>query len=305
MRTTARVRVLVALCVAAACTVGCAGKDDLTPTEGAVATLDGDPIAVAELERYLEGILSFPDDAEPLEGEELDRVESRLFDAFIEEEILLREAMRRGVKISDAEIDAYLGVPESDEGASAPAREAARRNLMIQKLRGAVVGVDAEASPGEVEAYLEEHRDALEADRKIVLRSLMVGTEANANRVRREILRGEMAFAEAVEVFGLTPDQGQPMEVSLADLPEEIREALSGLETGEISKPVQFQGNVYLFMVDVGPAAVGEERLRALAVNELLRLKSQEASDRFLGRLRSQVAVEIHYENLPFTYIPE
>jgi len=176
---------------------------------------------------------------------------------------------------------------------------------MIQKLRGAVVGVDAAAGPEEVEAYLAEHREALEADQQIVLRSLMVGTEANAKRVRREILRGEMAFAEAVEVFGLTPDQGQPMEVSLGDLPQEIRGALSGLSSGEISKPVEFQGNVYLFLVDVGPAAVGEERLREMAVSELLRLKSQEASDGFLKRLRSQVVVEIHHENLPFTYLPE
>jgi hypothetical protein len=291
------------------CVSGC-GKDEVgPPREGAVATLDGDPITVADLERYLEGILSFEDDGDPLEGEDLDRVRSRLFDAFLEEEILLREAVRRGVEVAEVEIDVYLeGVP-SEEGES-PAvtersRENARRNLTIQKLRGAVVGVDAEAGPDEVETYLQEHRDELEADQQIVLRSLMVGTEANAKRVRREIQRGKMAFAEAVEVFGLTPDQGQPMEVSLGDLPQEIRGALQGLSSGEISNPVEFQGNVYLFLVDVGPAKLGEARLRELAVSELLRIKSQEASDRFLERLRSQVVVEIHHDNLPFAYIPD
>jgi len=309
MRAPLRSPAVTTLLVAAMCAAGC-GNDEVGPRRGgAVATLDGDPVAVAELERYLDGILRFEEDTEPLQGADLDRVKSRLFDAFIEEEILLREAVRRGVEIADVEIDAYLARPESDEGESDAiterSRETARKNLTIQKLRGAVVGVDAEAGPEEVEAYLEEHREALEADQQIVLRSLMVGTEANANRVRREILRGEMAFTEAVEVFGLTPDQGQPMEVSLRDLPQEIRDALEGLGSGEISEPVEFQGNVYLFLVDVGPAKVGEERLRALAVSELLRLKSQKASDSFMNHLRAQVAVEIHLENLPFHYVPE
>jgi hypothetical protein len=300
---------IVVLLAAATWMAGCGGEEVGPPREGAVATLDGDPIAVADFERYLDGILSFEDEDDPLEGADLDRVRSRLFDAFLEEEILLREAVRRGVEVADAEIDVYLEGAPSEEG-EAPdvterSRESARRNLTIQKLRGAVVGVDAEAGPEEIEAYLKEHRDELEADQQIVLRSLMVGTEANAKRVRREILRGEMAFTEAVEVFGLTPDQGQPMEVSLGDLPQEIRDALQGLGSGEISQPVEFQGNVYLFLVDVGPARLGEARLRELAVSELLRIKSQEASDRFLERLRSQVELEIHHDNLPFTYIPD
>ena len=309
MKAPLRSSAVTALLVAALCAAGC-GSDEVGPRRGgAAATLDGDPIAVVALERYLDGILSFEDDTDPLQGEDLDRVKSRLFDTFIEEEILLREAIRRGVEIADVEIAAYLEGPGSDEEQRAAAtersRETARRNLTILKLRGAVVGVDAEAGPEEVEAYLEEHRKALEADQQIVLRSLMVGTEANAKRVRREILLGEMAFTEAVGVFGLTPDQGQPMEVSLGDLPQEIRGALEGLSSGEISKPVEFQGNVYLFLVDVGPARVEEERLRELAVSELLRLKSQEASDSFMTQLRAQVVVEIHPENLPFHYLPE
>jgi hypothetical protein len=309
MISAARHSTLIALLVAAACAVACSGGDVEPPKGKAVATLDGDVVSLAELERYLEAILSSEEDTEPLQGTELDRVKSRLFDAFIEEEILLREAVRRGVEIADVEVDAYLAGSGPDEGQSAAeterARETARRNLMIQKLRGAVVGVDAGADPEEVEAYLEEHREALEADRHIVLRSLMVGTQANAKRVRREILRGEMAFTKAVEVFGLTPDQGQPMEVSLRDLPQEIRDALEGLGSGEISEPVEFQGNFYLFLVDVGPAKLGEERLRSRAVSELLRLKSQDASDRFMNQLRDRIVVEIHPENLPFHYISE
>ena len=141
--------------------------------------------------------------------------------------------------------------------------------------------------------------------KQIVLRSLTVGTEANAAKVRGEIRTGKMTFAEAVEVFGLTPEQGQPMEVSLNDLPESIRNAVKGLKSGEISQPVKFQDTVYLFLVDVGPARLSDERLRRQALDELVRSRSQKASERFLDRLRSEIAIEIHPEALPFPYVPE
>jgi parvulin-like peptidyl-prolyl isomerase len=291
--------------------LGSAGCNDAPPRIAPatpVAVLDGNPVALEEFEHYADAILSFDDELEPLDDEDLGRVRSRLFDAFIEEEILLLEAHRRGIRIEDEDLDAYLGgVEPGAEGPPAAERDRrmARRNLMIQKLRGAVVVVDSKVSPEAVDAYMAEHLEELEANRQIVLRSLTVGTESNAAKVRREIRAGKMAFTEAVSVFGVSPEQAQPVEVSLNDLPQSIRNAVKGLESGEISEPVEFQGSIYLFLVDVGPAKLSEERLRRQARDELTRSRSQEASDRFLSRLRSEIAIELYPEALPFEYIPE
>ena len=180
---------------------GCGDGPPENPEVTDVAVLDGNPVPLEDFERYVDPILSFDDDDEPLDDEDLDRVRSRLFDAFIEEETLLLEARRRGVRIEDAELDAYLGTaaPDGDDPLAAADRDRhmARRNLMIQKLRGAVVGVDANVTAEDVDAYLAEHRAELEANQQIVLRSLTVGTEANAAKVRGEIRAGKMTFSQA------------------------------------------------------------------------------------------------------------
>jgi len=293
------------------CVAGCdrGAEVEPEPETDAVVVLDGNAIPAAEFDLYVDSILGLGTDDQPLAGEDLDRVRSRLFDAFVNEEILLFEARRRGVTIADAEVDAYLGAAGPDSEApplvTDVARRAARRNLTIQKLRGAVVLVDSAIGVGEIEAYLAEHRAELESDQHIVLRSLTAGTRANAEKLLDDLLGGKVSFADAIEAQGLGPDQGQPMEVGLNDLPDEIRDAVSGLTSGEISAPVAFQGSIYLFLVEVGPVKLGESELREKAVTELGRTKSQEASDRFLERLRSEIAVEVHHEALPFPYVPE
>jgi len=275
----------------------------------AVVVLDGNPIPASEFELYVDSILGSGTEDQPLAGEDLDRVRSRLFDAFVDEEILLFEARRRGVTIADAEVDAYLGAAGPDSEAPTPvtaaARRAAHRNLTIQKLRGAVVLVDSAIGEDEIATYLAEHRAELESDQPIVLRSLTAGTRANADRIRDDLASGKVSFGEAIEALGLGADQAQPMEVGLQDLPDEIRDAVSGLKSGEISEAVAFQGSIYLFLVDVGPVKLGEPQLREKAMAELSRIKSQEASDRFLERLRSEIAVEVRHEVLPFSYVPE
>jgi hypothetical protein len=295
------------------CTAGCGHATEVSPEvpSDAVVVLEGNSIPVSAFEAYVDSILSLDAEDEPLPSEDLDRVRSRLFDAFVDEEILLFEARRRGVVIPDSEIDAYLGAAEADTEATVPApatdsaRRAARRNLTIQKLRGAVVLVESTIGNDELDAYIAEHRAELLADQPIVLRSLTAGTRADAARIRDDLASGKTSFAETIQALGLGSDQGQPMEVGLSDLPDEIRDAVSGLTSGQISEPVAFQGSIYLFLVEVGPVAPGEPQLREKAMAELSQIKSQEASDRFLERLRSEVAVEIHREALPFTYVPE
>ena len=292
---------------------GCGRATEPSPEvqTDAVVVLDGNPIPAEAFEQYVDSILSLDAADEPLPpSEDLDRVRSRLFDAFVDEEILLFEARRRGVLIPDSEVEAYLGSAEPDSEAPVvptddSARSAARRNLTIQKLRGAVVLGESAIGEDEIDAYLAEHRSELLADQHIVLRSLTAGTRANAAKIRDDLASGNTSFAEAIQALGLAPDQGQPMEVGLSDLPDEIRNAVSGLTSGQISDPVAFQGSIYLFLVEVGPVALGDPQLRERAMAELSRIKSQEASDRFLERLRSEIAVEVHHEALPFRYVAE
>ena len=298
------IRLFVAALVASM--AGCGG-DDGGSTVGnadAVAVLDGDPIGVEDVERYLTAVLGEVED-EPLADDDIDRVKSRLFDDFLDEEILLREAQRRGISVDAAEVDAYLDAAPDDEQAEPDesVRRMARRNLMIQKLRGRAVGAGAAASPAEIDAYLEENRDALAADRSIVLRSFSVNSEKDAAAIRGQILRGEVAFEKALEVFGESQEQGEPIKIALGDLPEEIRTAVGGLRTGQVSQPVEYQDHVWLFLIDAGASDLDEGELREQARIEVERRKSREASERLLHEARARTEVVLREANLPFRYV--
>jgi hypothetical protein len=287
---------------------GCGGGGE--PGTRIVASVDGRAVTRAELESYLADNLGSDEGEEPLAREDLDRVKSRLFDNFIEEEMLLEEARRRGVTVGEAEIDAYLGVAgadaDTDEAGGERTRRRARRNLTIQKLRSEAVGSDLKVTPAEVGAYLDAHRDELAGPGRMALRWIMAGSERDANRIRGQILRGEVSFTEAVGVFGLTPGGGQPTEVGLEDLPPEVRGAVEGLHAGDVSRPVEYNGSVYLFLVDAGAEeGIGEAELRERARRALVREESREASERLVREVRGRARIQVHRENLPFHYVPE
>jgi hypothetical protein len=144
-----------------------------------VVELPGRTRTVSELESYLDAnLMSAPDaEDERPSAQDLSEVKSRLFDNFVDEEVLLFEAERQGVEVGDGEVDAYLSNSDGGTGATASLaarREAARRDLAIQKLRESLVRKRASVTPDEVDAYVLQHRADLPPQRRLVLRSLLL-----------------------------------------------------------------------------------------------------------------------------------
>lgn len=289
--------------------LACGGPPE-DPAHLPVAILDEKTITVSDLERYLRGNLADVLEDGNLPARDLARIKSRLFDNFLDEEILLLEAERQEVIVEEQEINAYLGIegPDAGEGAEMePGRRMARRNLRIQKLRGAYVRAKARVTEEEIDAYVEAHREAILPEHHLVMRSFPLSSKKDARHVRGEILERGMSFDEAREVFGATPEQGQPAEVTLEGLPEAVRKAVENLEPGEISRPVEFQGSFYLFLVDAWRAKeeVSDAALRERAREELMLAKAALVSQDLLEELRERVRVRVYRKNLPFQYVQE
>lgn len=291
--------------------VGCGDGGDGDPSERPVAVLGGTTATVADLERHLAGVLIDDEAGATFDGEEGDRVKSRLFDAFVDEELLLLEAERRDVQVQEHEVDAYLGlVPWEQEPSTTQdeeARRRARRNLMIQKLRGAEVGAKVAVTEHEVDAYVRDHLDSLLPEHLLVIRWITLNGKRDAARVRREILQKQMPFDEAAEVFAASPAEGRSVEIEFEALPEAVQQAVQDLTPGQVSRPVELQGSYYLFLVEAAGGRTPPDRaeLRERARNELLRIRSREVIDRLLGRLREETPVVLYPDNLPFRYVED
>lgn len=284
--------------------MGCRGHEE--SSQAVVAMLDGRAVHRFEFDAYVAAALARSGGV-PQRGDERDRVLSRLLDDYLNEEILLREAERRGVSVTDQEIASYLS--EEEPSAAAHSRETqsgmARRHLAIRKLQEAFVRAGSEVSERDVEKYLAERGVA--PRRHVVLRTLKFAAPDEAQRVRGEILSGRSGFREQVEARD--PELGAPLTVAIETLPPEVRGALEGLEPGRPSEPVALRGAVYLFELEPGEDEDEEEEdpaeARRRVRSELQRIRAEQASRALIEALRKAAVVEIRHEALPFRYVAE
>lgn len=153
--------VVLAACLA----VASCGRRGPDPEHVVVAQVAGRDVTLAQFERYLRESLPEPTASEETAPVEDSGVRSRLFDDFLDEQRLLAAASAEGIRVTDAELRAYMDDTAPPDEASLspdPGREdEARRVLMVQKLRESVVRARTQATAGEVQSYLEEHRAEL------------------------------------------------------------------------------------------------------------------------------------------------
>ena len=288
--------------------LGCA-PEPTDPERIAVAYVDGDGLSLSELEAYF-AVNLLPADEEESE-EDTDEVKSRLFDTFVEERLLLAEAEHRKVPVDDRELSIYIGPVEEDpEGEAAPRSRLAaeaRRRVMIQKLLEDAVRSLPPLGDDDVRTYLEQNRERLVPRRGLELRALMLDSVEHAGKIYNDIRRRRTSFAEAVVTHEKAPGQGLPMRVDWDGLSVEVREGLEGLKPGQVSKPLEVNGNIYLFQIEswLKRSEEAEQELIHRARQELEGLRRLQAYDGLLAEIKNRIPVRLERRNLPFRYVEE
>ena len=273
------------------------------PGKHVVAEVGTQAVTVAELQAYLDTIQLQDPASDPLTPGDLARVKSRLFDDFLEGVLLFQEARRRGVTVSDAELAAYLGADASSQPA---ARELARRDLTIQKLRESVVLAKVHVDDTEIDARLAAQVPPAEPALQGTLRTLRLASYPEAARVRQEILAKKLSFAEAGLAYGADSLPDAPRDEDLEALPPHIAAAVKALSPGGVSAPLPFESSVLLFLLeksDDPSESISKRRegaRRAIALD-----KAQAAADQLLQELRKATVVTRHPGELPFAYVAE
>ena len=279
------------------CTASVSPKDS-------VAEVGNTSVSLAELELYFKLNLLTDPDAESKDPDGLNRVKSRLLDSLVEEKTLVAEAERRGLEVGDLEIDAYLDDSSQSQDWQ---RALARQRLLVQKLQDSMARQLPEPPDEEIRSYIEQSAGRLAPQKRVRLRSLRFDLPEDATKVSTRIEGGAMSFAEAVATYETGPGQGVPLELSWDNFSEDLRDALGGLKPGEVSRPVDFHGETFLFQLEAWLTAPSEmdEELTNRARDELAREYRREAEEELLRGLRERTAVEIHRDRLPFRYLPE
>lgn len=257
------------------CLAACRGEPASAVSADVVARLGPEEVRYPQFEAYVAATVGDDDDLLP------SGVLTRLFDRFLDEELLIRLAVERGV--------------------AAPG--ASRRQALDALLAG-------ELGPGpgepEVTSYYQGHRDSFARPERVRLRQILVEDRESAERVRAEIAAGA-DFATVARRVSRDPSAGAgglQGELSRADLPQAFAEVIFALAPGEVSRVIEAEYGYHLFQVT--------ERLPAEVVplaqarDEIARQLKRERADRLLtslvGEARDRYDVEVYARNLPFDY---
>ena len=253
-------------------TAGCAGEEPAVPDLAARVGQEG--VGYRAFEAYLE-----ENSVDPEFGWGSD-VLSALFDQFLDEELLRRLAVDRGLV-------------EEDAG----------RRAAVERLLGEA---GEEIGELEVAAHYRRHRSRFERPERARVRQILLPDRAAVDQALAELEAGS-GFAELAERLSQVPvgaiGDGDAA-LGREDLPPAFADAIFGLEAGEGSEPVATDYGFHLFQV-VERLPAGAVPLSAVAaeIRETLR---RERAEKRLGELvaeaRERYNVRVFGRNLPFNY---
>jgi parvulin-like peptidyl-prolyl isomerase len=278
---------------------------------GAVASIAGQPVPYKSFERYLN------DNAVEAgeQGDQEDGIKSRLLDQFIDEQLLLRQAPRLNVVVSDAEVDAYikeLGLSEGDLDVNAPEgkdvfREKIKTSLVVQKVKEVAVLKTIHVSPAEVDDELKKRPEAAQGSAQVVLRQIMLEDKGTAEEVHRALAADPGRFEEVARKKSAAPDHGAPRAFAEEDLPTELRPAVAALQPGQVSPVLDYAGAFLVIQLvrkeEAKPADLASVRQRIEA--DLFRQKADQVMERYLDDLKEKTEIHVNRAILPFEYTGE
>jgi len=293
LRTPAAAAALLSILLVAA--AGC--RRQVATSADVAATIDGEEIHYLQFESYLRDQASWRGRPGPETSFEAD-VQSRIFDQFIDGQLLVRLAIERGMSYDPA-------VRDDGKTADKPFAEpgAAERMAMALLLRDSVQRAWGEDA---IAAYYEAHREEFQQPEQVHLRQILVEERSRAEAAQQALARGE-DFTEVAARFSQGPkahlggDQGL---LSRDDLPTDFRETIFAREPGEVSGIVSAYYGFLIFQV-VERFAAQTEPLQAVAGEirrTLARGQVDELAEELLREARERYNVKVFPDNFPFEY---
>ncbi len=223
-----------------------------------VATIDGDPVTLVELERFTEVAKKRPG------GDQIAGDQKVMLDELLLDKIIQKQVELLGLKASDAQIDGYIeSIRTRNNLSEEQLVEALKQQSMTWDQYRVQVRADIEranlinreirtkvnVSPEEVERYYKAHLDDYGASTKVTARliSLLVPNDASdadkaAIRAKAEDVQKEAAgganFAKLAKEYSQGPaaeEGGDIGEVQPDEMQPEFAKAATSLEPGQVS----------------------------------------------------------------------
>ncbi len=234
----------------------------------------------------------------------------------IEDMLIVDDAARYNLKITDAEVEAQTkAFREKRELSEADFKKQLdqqhmtlaefnrnmRRDLIKHRLIGGVVTAKVVVTDSEVEQAYNERKAEFAKDSMVQLALILVPAEMSASELKATIESGKMTFVQAAAKYsqGPSPQQGGDIGfIAWKDLAPEWNAVLRGLKPGEIAQPVhvkEFEGLLQVVSIQEGEQ-LPLEAVREQIYNSLHEGKFDKVFKDYMEKLREKAVIE--YRNM-------
>lgn len=239
-------------------------------------------------------------------SKEMEEARPEILDQMIDELLFTQEAVKKGVQISDAEVQKYINAARDQYGSEESFREALeaegytlesfkreqKRALLLQELIRQKFGQEMDVSDDDVKQFYRENRDQFPArSDSVKLKHIFIRfhtTEADKEKALRRVqyilnrARGGDDFGELAKEFSdheITKASGGDMGYFIPGVGKydfKLEEAASKLSVGEISEPIEVPGGYEIIKV----TGIDEKRVKAQRIHIAVRpdLESEKAA---------------------------
>lgn len=259
-----------------------------------VASVDGEPITLYELEQYgAKQRKLLPNLPVPNQND--------LLQALITERLLAREIVTRGIRVHDTDIDRYIDhIKEQNHVDDGQLRQALAQQGMDygkyrEQVRGEIEKVQlmnreirgkVNVTPEDVHRYYEAHKEEWRTPASYHLRQIMVRLGADAPdelvqavqervaAIRKRVVDGGEDFAKVAKQTsedGTAADGGDLGDVEPSKILPEFETPLEKMKDGEVSEPIRTAAGLHLVKLEkrMGEGYKPEEELAAQIKDKL------------------------------------
>lgn len=238
-----------------------------------------------------------------------DEIKKNLLLQAIEERLILQEAKRIGIDVTDEELDrAITAFREQmssedlqkegglDEGLW---RKRLKSSILLNKVIASVALKSGDVSDEEAQEYYNINREGFKRPEEVRALQIVVATEYEAKRILNRLKAGKEDFEKAAREYSLSPDREKGGDLGYfgrGEMPEEFEEVVFSLKIGELSQVAKSPYGYHIFkLIDRRKAGVPAFSYVKGEIKERLKAEKEERVFSFwLDTLKSNAVVEVY-----------
>ena len=297
-------------------TMGCQ-KEDANLSRDILAQVNQELITLEEFNNELQDI-KLEHGKLPEDRESLDQLKTTFLDQIINRKLILGEARRMNIHVSEEEINKNILALKRDyagesfkamlEGRGMSFEEWKRRlkeRLLAEKVINTVAQFDGTIDDKSVRQYYEEHIDEYSFAEQVRARQIVVATVEEAKEILRRLRKGE-DFGKLAKEKSMMPERvygGDLGFFARGEMPEAFDEVFS-LKVGERSKIVKSPYGYHIFKVEEKVEGKVREfdEVKDEIAHQIRKKKNDQIYYTWLSELREKAKIKINKQLLEYTH---